>query len=473
MSGLDYVQFNTLERALSSDLNNTESMKDRALLDMLREQFGTRTLALGSVPTESPRDVVMGGFELSPAGSDVSIAPGVLLQENAALVPVPGSLDSSYRYAKNQSATTVAMPAPGSDSYVLIEAAMTQVVTLSELRDIWDPITRTFTPSLVNKLVERRAQFFTTTQATTFPPPLAGRVPIAAVFRPAGGGPVLASHIIDLRPLWNDLPRQNLAYDLATSFPQLGRSAFKTASTSAGSSNLISISAHAFLQNGREVFFTSNGDIDITAAAYTASGYSNVANSWRYLYLCSWRDTSLPANWAPTGGIARGILVISNVAPTNFGDLTNGATITLPNPWNATVPAGHAVCVGALLRSAANDGWVPMWSVDGRVRVGTSLTGAQVTISSPTGLDTVNVSSIVPKCARSATWRFIVSGGAITDLYTRSVGGGTYPYDGVKCDANAGGVELAAPLLSTGQFDVDTVGTNPTNIIVYLASYAM
>lgn len=473
MAGADTIVFNTLERALSGDVNNLESVHDRTLLESFREMFSLRTLSLGNVPADAPRDVVLGGLEVGPSGSDIAVAPGTLLQEEATLVPVPGALDCSYRIGTIRTSTVMTMPVPGADSYVLIEGQMVQVVAETATRDIFDPVTQTFTPTLVDKRLERRVAYFQTTGVTNIPAPTAGRVPIAAVFRPSGGGAVTAAQIIDLRPLWNDTPRAGFAFSLSSSFPQLGRTAVRTASLGAGNSNLVNVSAHGFGSNGREMFYTSSGDIDITAALYSA-GYTAVASTWRYLYLCPWRELSVPANWDPAG-VARGVLVISDVAPSSQGNLGNGSALTLPSPFNSTVATGRAVCVGALFRSAANDGWVPMVGVDGRFRLGPALSGTVVQVASPTGNDTVNVSAIVPRCARSATFRFTITGGSVTAIYARPVGGGTYNYDGGFCSADGGGLEVTVPLIpgASQQFDVDTVGGNPTSYLVQLVGWAM
>ena len=475
MSGTDRVNYNSLERALSSDQNNMGAIKDRVLLNALREQFSLRSMVLGSAPQDSPRDVVLGGFDVTPTGTSVSVGAGVLAQEAPALLPALGPYDSSYRFAQNTAPVVLAMPSPGSDSWVLIEAAMQEVVTSTQMRDIWDDMTQTFSQMPVPKIVEYQAQLFQTTAVGSIPARTANRVPIAAVFRASGGGTVLPAHLVDLRPLAGDNPRSGFAYTLASGFAQVGRTAIRAISDRDGNSNLISISAHAFLQNGREVWYHSNGAIvDLSAARYNA-GYTSVGSVWRYLYLCAWRGVSLPGNGDPTTALSRGIFVISDVAPASRGGLTNGSTLTLPAPWSHTVPAGEAVCVGAVMRSVAGDGWVPMWSVDGRYRLGRGLGPNTIVIATPTGTDTVDLSSVVPVCARSATLRFTLTGGAVTTILAQSTTGtGVYTYDGSVSSATGDGVQLEVPLVpGTPSFVLRTIGTAPSSILVHVVGFSM
>ena len=203
MSGADNVDFNNLERALSSDLDNAQSIEARFLADLLAQVFATKTTTTGAgVPTNAVADRVLGGLIASVSGTAnaVDVGLGALVQNSASIVPVPGTFDSSYRMAINRTLQTIAAPAPGGNTYYLLEAQMADVITSTQNRDIFNTVTGLFVPTAVTKITERQiALQFRAGTASAAPAPQADWVPLAVVFRVAGGGPVAAADIIDVR----------------------------------------------------------------------------------------------------------------------------------------------------------------------------------------------------------------------------------------------------------------------------------
>ena len=118
MSNQDNVVFNVRERPLSSDQNNVESLHARTLAEMMLYQM-TELNAIDG--TSILRNVVLGGLAVVPNGSNVDVTAGVLFQNSGSLVPTPGTYDSSYRYGRNASSSTLTMASPASDTYYIIE----------------------------------------------------------------------------------------------------------------------------------------------------------------------------------------------------------------------------------------------------------------------------------------------------------------------------------------------------------------
>lgn len=413
MAGNDNILFNLLERATSPDWNNVQAMEARSALDRLRYGLGDVVYpsSAGSVPTFAARPKILGGLEVSPTGSDVTVAPGALLQDSAILVPAPGPLDSTYRLGVNRAAELVSMPSPGADSWVLIEGQMENVVTATETRPIFDEGAGAFvpTPGIV-KQQERQVAFQITTLAGSVPPFTGGDwVPLAVVFRPGGGGSVLASHIFDIRPLWTaGFARENEVFTSG-----LGRSPEARSKYSAGlvtaSSDLIDIEAEAYSYRGERLWY---GGLIFSTAPFIENGFANVASTFRFIYLAPYRGGQI-RNFAGGNGQGNCLVILSAVAPNASG--RNSGAITPAAPWSTAIPAGDAMCVGAVLRDAANTGWVPAGRDAGLTQIANP--AAVTTLAPPvSGDNAVNLANFAPPNARSVIldidWLGAAGGGA-------------------------------------------------------------
>ncbi|KKN72092.1 hypothetical protein LCGC14_0414870 [marine sediment metagenome] len=411
MAGADNEVFNTRERPVSNDHNDLQSMAARTLADMLREMFVKRSFSLGLAATEAPRNVILGGLEVTPSGSDLLVAPGALMQESATLTPAPGALDSNYRIAILRSAATVIPPSPAGDTWFLLEAQMTEVTTVSESRDILDVPTATFLPASVPKQRERRLLFsFVTGTATEAPVPTGGNfVPIAMVFRPAGGGAVLATHLIDTRTMWDaEAPlRDTLALGSLLQRDR-GQRFLLTSSVPGTPSNSMLIDAEAFVAPTR-LWYTRSGSLNVTAAFTLSPGTVLSADTWYYLYLASWQGIPIVSVLDPFS-TGRGILVLSAVVPIT-SLLKNSLAVPLPAPFGITdLPGGVGVCVAALRRNAANTGWLTAWSVgNNEMRI----VPVQVTTATPAtaARTTVALGAFIPKTAKTVRVRVSDPGG--------------------------------------------------------------
>jgi len=355
MALADNIVINVRERPLSTDLNNLQSMIDRTLMDLMK--YGQASRVAG-VPLETVRSCVPGGLIVSPNGNNVDVSAGVLLLESSTLLPVPGALDSSYRIGINRAVTTVTMPSPVGTTFYLIEASISEVTTVTSSRDVLDPVTGNFVPTMVPKQIEYQIVFQTLAGAGgQAPAPTGGDwQPIAIVRRPGGGGAVVASDIIDVRPL-SDAGRERPVA------PTRLRDSVVTDTASA--SNTANI-ASAYDGPGGLRSFGSSAAVDLSSATYLSPTTVIAANTKYYLYLAPWSAEQLSPRYTDlTTTVYEGVLVLSDVAPLAT-TLMNGAAVNLPAPFGVSaVAAGSAYYIGTVWRNGLNTGWVGMTRTDG------------------------------------------------------------------------------------------------------------
>lgn len=478
MAGADNVQFNTLERALSGDVNDLQSMAARELSDILREVFGARAFAPAATPIESPRSVVLGGLEISPSGADIVVAAGALAQEAPALAPVPGALDSPYRLAVNRVTETIVGPAPGVETFYLLEAQMVNVVTSSQVRDIFNPATNLFTPTPVDKLLERQIDFQLVAGAAGNAPAPTGTpwVPVAIVRRPGGGGPVLATDLIDVRPMWDAIEsteRDVFAGDITR---QLDRKFITIGVPGGAASNLVVLEAEARVL-GQRLWYHSSLSIDPTLAVYVDPTTILAADTWFYLYLVSWQGLAAvdPRTAGQTG---KGLLVLSGVFPFAQGSVSNGAALTLPAPYGvATVAAGGATVVAALRRNTPNTGWVPSANSNrGVFEIAPALSvGSFVPLVTPT---TLSLGLLTPNTAKTVRIQLRIIGngasGNLGQLLIVPVGSvAVVSYRTVQFDdGGADSFVVDLPLILATSFDLRYIGAAAPDVIVEVIGWS-
>lgn len=466
MSGADNVLFNNLERALSSDLNNLESMKDRVLLEELR--FANEAKQMGSIGYDrAERNVVIGGLVCSPNGNDIEISPGVLAQYSTTLAPVPGTLDSDYRMGRLSAAEVIAMPVPGVDTWYLIEAQMTEVVALNQVRDIFNPGLGVFVPTAVDKWLVRSIQFQVVPGAAgALPLPTGGDwVAIHAVFRPAGGGAVGYDDIVDMRPFPG-------LYDTENWDKRTRETTITTAHVQGGAADNDAQVVGGVETSGCKMEYQGPSGVDWTDPSLVDPTTVLAADTWYYIYLCYW-GSGLGNVTPPLPGIEdtnarkRGIVVLSHVEPVMSGSPLhlNSLDLNLPAPWTAaTRVAGEAHCIGALRRNAANTGWSMQRSLGSGWHIIESITlasGAPVI-----GDNTVTVTGLVPLNAQA--WRLRIEyddaggpTGALQLQIKKSAGGPLIGvYDGTVRDDTTFYFDVPAAFIGDTSFVVTMVGAD-------------
>lgn len=433
MSGADNIQFNNLERALSTDLNNTEAVLTRTAADNLRYALATQGYPDGntsSMPTQTIQNVVLGGLAVTPSGgTGVFVAPGVLCQDSASLTPTPGTYDSDYRIARLEDVETVAALTPGTDVYYLLEAQMVEVIESSQIRDIYNPSTQTFVPTSVPKVIRRTIQFQWTAGTTTnFPVPTGGNwVPIAGLFRPAAGGNVTAAQIYDMRVFPRPRTVFSADHDVAGVVHRRSYTSDRMGSVCQITADAHIGSEHVWIKWGPTSDVLNLFDARIKDPTSVLANLDKV-----YLYLVPWSAAkiapvgqNLPImarNTLPYVTVStirlsqRGLLVLSKVAPGSQGEITNGATLNLPAPFNgATVPAVSAVCIGGFVVTQAGPNLFLRSQFANGNHVVRRKGGSDnvTTVSTLPGTFTVDT-AFVPMTARHAHYHFNVvpAGGA-------------------------------------------------------------
>ena len=443
MSGTDQVVINTRERASSGDINDLQSLKDRTLLDSWLEAFQRRSYLIGLQPTEISQPIVLGGLELGPSGSDIAIQPGVLLQDSTTLLPVPGALDSDYRWSALRSSVIETNPAPGADTWFLVEAQMSAIVAATATRDIFDTGTGLFVPTLVDKRTERTiATQLLIGTPTDLPLPTGGDfIVIGAVLVPTGGGAIPAANFIDMRPLWTDL--DGAVRPVASQGKR--QSEIETLGDPGDFTKEVVIAAEAWTLGRRLWFETSQAGILLTAniAIFREPGTNpQTAQTTSFLYLVPIRDGGttrpiLARNLYAHAGLSvfngNAMLIWTTTSPGADRE-TNSAPMVLPAPFSLyTVQTGEAVCIGALYNQTGSDDLVSM-GPDGvnvtrihKANAADVLTGLSDSIVPTGGADAITISDL-PECAKLVhyrlEWEDNGTGSTDEELLIQPTGGG-------------------------------------------------
>ena len=363
MSGNDSVVYNVRERPVSDDWNNTQSLAARTTNNIIGFEGLQQSFSYDGVVTDAWIDATLGGLNVLPDGTlGVVVNPGMLVQVDGSLPPTLTVYDSLFRTATLSAPTPVALPAPVSTTYYLIEAQITAVTTSTQSRDILNATTGVFVATPVPKQVEYQVAL----QATpgvggAMPTVSTGFVPLAIVKRPAGGGSVAFADIFDIRFRWRgnpntneELRRKRGAFEITTN----GTEVVKIATLNTLASN-----------DGMEAYYDTDPASSIPSlntSAYLETGLVLAASTLYHLYLLPWNSNGFatyPRNaQVNTGRTQRGILVVSSTPPvdTTFGTYTANNVIMAPAPWSYTCSNFRALYVGSLRRNAANTGWLPM-----------------------------------------------------------------------------------------------------------------
>jgi len=371
---MDKTIINARERPYSADINDAQSLIGRTFSNFMRYAHSTSFSPASALASAS---ACYGLAMTATPGVQtyVTLSPGALMQLSQTLAPAPGALESPYRIGLSRTTMEIALPTPGSATWYLLEAQVSESTT-SEQRDILNATTGVFESTLVTK----RAEYSVTTQwlvgtVANIPIPSFGDwVMIGAVLVQPSGTVLDAMDAVDLRPLatLRSAPTRQ-GWSRSASVPVLR--------TDATPQSLVNRNIRLAVDNA-----TTNQDgagygggldlsvsdanssinpIDPTTAAVLDPATTVSASTWYYLYLCPWYD-SAPLTTRQGASFSRGVLVLSATPPDAEG-LFNSAVITPPQPFsNYSVPAYQAPCVGALRSNSANNGWFPMSGGNGQ-----------------------------------------------------------------------------------------------------------
>lgn len=190
------LQANTRERILSTDWNNATALHHRALIEA------------GAALLQGDANLwgVVKGLTVSASGADtrVTVATGLALRSGSAAT----TYDSATQWIELRSATTVDLSGlidPANPRWAVIEIVEASATETSEARDIFDPVTGTFSSSSVVKVtgssptVSSRAG--TAAANPVFPAGAAGVIPLAYVYLGAAAVTINATDIVMCRPM--------------------------------------------------------------------------------------------------------------------------------------------------------------------------------------------------------------------------------------------------------------------------------
>lgn len=197
MSHVRRVVWNTRERILSTDFGNAAALFHRALI----ESVSAALIADGTL-----RSGVVRGMQTTVQNGtlNVIVSPGLsLLAETAAT-----TYDSDLSWIEVRENVTVDLSGlvdPGNPRWVVIEAASNEDTEVSELRDIFDPASGTFSSQTVPK-VQGSSPTITARGGTpaaepSFPSGTTGAVPLAYVYVPASAATLTVGDVVLCRPL--------------------------------------------------------------------------------------------------------------------------------------------------------------------------------------------------------------------------------------------------------------------------------
>lgn len=343
MSGADNVIINSFERAVSGDINDLQSLKDRNMLETFKYMLsGDLIVPQGTAYGTTLRNMVLGGLNVSPNVADVDVSAGVLMQNSNSLAPVPTSLDSSFRYARNAGPLTLVLPV--GDVYYLVEAQMVNTVVLTATRDIFDPVSQTFTPTIVNKQADRQVTFSALTgTGTTAPTPSGGNFVPIAIVRKVGG---VVTEVIDVAPRQSNLIP-------GVSSVQLSDGVLHDTSWHEAASGVKDIVWQSVVCDSyRNKFWFKVADpasaplpeIAANSALIASPTNPGAAQTWQYFYMSEW--FGLTPRAAYVDHINQGVLVVSDLGPVGQGTRVAPAGIQLPAPFDGYTTLGDGDAQG-------------------------------------------------------------------------------------------------------------------------------
>lgn len=386
-SGLQHLIWNFQERVVSDDFNRAEQFAASALAELLRLPLTAIALESEAEGKTTPaatagnplRAVVFEGIRFRPEIGTTTgfVEPGCALVVYPDASPHPA--DSPARLLLDpgvQSAGTLTLTAGGGGARVdVVECQPTNVVTEADSRDVFDPSTGLFSPSLVNKVARGGLTYRirTGTAGAGFPGTASGWLPIAVCLVPSSATTWDDCTVWDVRPLLADLARP--PHVVSEDFPRVRQSG-SAIHVGAGvwqAKGVVDGELNGWKCGGELAPSASGADFLLlnSAGGRQEPGFSAVASTPWYLYLV--QPFGLP-RWvqltpSTSGGQRRpigprGIPVFTQKAPEGLSGRA-GSAIALPTATGLGSSSSNALAVmsGAFASAAAfcgvvvADGW--------------------------------------------------------------------------------------------------------------------
>lgn len=389
-SGQKRMQLNTRERVISTDHNRLQSFLGAHVSEMLRWM----TLAamaeggasvMGTTTTSPLNAMILNGLWARPEIGTVNlfVEPGAIAMINPD--GAPSADDSACKVFSDAGVTvagslTLTAGGGGATRIDVIECSRVEAVTESDNRDIFNPGTALFTPTLVDKVKLDRLTYRirTGTAGAGFPGTASGWLPLAVAIVPQTATTWNDCIVFDVRPLLMDLAAGGAARVVKV-FPKRPKG-FATMATVIAASPLTSLRGIAESEFGQwrvggefapALAGLTNNAIDMTSAELLETGFVAVANRPWYVYAMFPHGLPRWARYSPSSSGQRiplpfkGIPVLTTKPPANGQHATVSSAVTMPAifGFTATQTAGVPIMTGgtddggAMLDTSLFDGW--------------------------------------------------------------------------------------------------------------------
>lgn len=399
-SGRKELFINNLERAVSTDINRMQKFASADLAELLRYMLNTAsnedqwalassagtTLLNEPAPGSAASPLVaeiLNGFLVRPqAGSlNLLVDPGVMMT----LAPDAAADDSPYKYVRDPGVSTPGALAfttngGGSPRIDVVEMQVSNVISETDNRDIFNPVTGLFSATTVTKATVDTCTFVggatnirvrAGVVGSGFPGTASGWLPICVIYVPAGAVNADTCHFWDVRPLITD--REFGMSPVGRIEAQIKRYRMRACANTPGATtdyrliglvdavatqNGISRRLGGLLQRGTPGT-TASAQVDLGSSDSWDPGIANLSSGTTMYFAYLLTPFGLP-RWArytdgPSGRVPRnpkGIPVLTTIAPKSDG--SPSAAITLPTSTGLVGTTTSGVCILASLGGGAN-----------------------------------------------------------------------------------------------------------------------
>lgn len=290
------------ERVVSSDHNRLQAFMAAEIADAFRYLFDAdaredqaAALATLGIAAASPmRAVVINGSLVRPeiGTFNLFVSAGMALCVSPEATANPDDSPAQLVRDPGQAvAGALVISTPGGGTRIdVIEVSVSQLVVESDNRDIFNPSTGTFTPALLNKVVEARFTYRVRagTPGGGFPGTATGWLPLAVASVPSAAASNNDVTFWDVRPLLSDMANGThiVRETWAGARRQQGSAIDETGAGAWRARGIFELELSG-RRVGGELAPTGSGTtyLDLTSASVQEPGFAAVASTPWYVYL--------------------------------------------------------------------------------------------------------------------------------------------------------------------------------------------
>ena len=372
----DRIIYTQRERALSRDLVDLQALQNRA--NAMLASGVSSPEKLSGITARPPNAWWVAGLSFAYVSGGIRVNGGMVGVLQPTYPSTPGPLDSPYRIGAMYDYQDIPLGPVGANTWYIIEARVGDALTLQEPRDVYDPATGTFVPTLVEKRREYQLELRARSNPgnpNNIPTLDPDWVPLWAVeWTPANQAGRVEDLRVTLQDVLQDRPSQAFARSQRCVMPHTTTTAVRVEAVVETYSGRAGVLAN--MDGG---FVLGSQLIDVVDPEILEPGAALTDFGWHYLYVAPW--TSSPGGdyevWPRNVSsllvttqrrAVRGVLVLSPKPPDYWG--RNSQTLNLPPPFSAyTAGAGTAACIASLNKRPGVNAWVPGSQVDGDATV--------------------------------------------------------------------------------------------------------